>query len=113
MVGLSWRNIDQAVKAKVKDVPEPERQKKAEELTRQIYYVYIFLDLYARMDDLRNRGILSSNDEKIVEWKSSWLPNLMGSEIGKWMLENNLTEYYSEQMNKDLNEAVAEGERHR
>jgi hypothetical protein len=30
----------------------------------------------------------------------------MGSEIGKWMLENNLTEYYSEQMNKDLQEAA-------
>ena len=29
-----------------------------------------------------------------------------GSEIGKWMLENNLTEYYSEQMNKDLREAA-------
>src|SRR5262249_32754816 len=113
MVGMSWRNIDQAVKAKVKDVPEPERQKKIEELTRQIYYVYIFLDMYARMDDLRSRGILSTNDEKIAEWKHSWLPNLMGSEIGKWMLENNLTEYYSEQMNKDLREAVAEGERHR
>jgi len=42
----------------------------------------------------------------IVEWKHDWLPNLMGSEIGKWMLENNLTEYYSEQMNKDLQEAA-------
>ena len=30
----------------------------------------------------------------------------MGSEIGKWMLENNLTEYYSGQMNKDLREAA-------
>jgi len=44
--------------------------------------------------------------EMIVEWKHDWLPNLMGSEIGKWMLENNLTEYYSEQMNKDLREAA-------
>ena len=35
------------------------------------------------------------------------LPNLIGSEIGNWMLENNLTEYYSEQMNKDLREAAA------
>ena len=26
--------------------------------------------------------------------------------IGGWMLENNLTEYYSEQMNKDLREAA-------
>ena len=106
MVGLCWRNIDQAVKAKFKDVPEPERQKKIEELTKQIYYVYIFLDMYARLDDLRSRGLMSSNDEKITEWKHSWLPNLMGSEIGKWMLENNLTEYYSEQMNKDLQEAA-------
>ena len=46
-------------------------------------------------------------DEKIAEWKRSMLPNLMGSEIGKWMLENNLTEYYSEQMNKELREAAA------
>jgi hypothetical protein len=30
----------------------------------------------------------------------------MSSEVGKWMLENNLTEYYSEQMNKDLREAA-------
>jgi hypothetical protein len=29
----------------------------------------------------------------------------MGSEVGKWMLENNLTEY-SDQMNKDLREAA-------
>jgi hypothetical protein len=106
-VGLSWRNISRAVQAKVKDVPEPERQKRIEDLTKQIYYVYIFLDMYARMDDLRSRGILSANDEKIVEWKHSWLPNLMGSEIGRWMLENNLTEYYSEQMNKDLREAAS------
>jgi pimeloyl-ACP methyl ester carboxylesterase len=107
MVGLCWRNIDEAVKAKFKDLPEPEQQKKMEELTKQIYYVYIFLDMYARLDDLRSRGLMSSNDEKITEWKHSWLPNLMGSEIGKWMLENNLTEYYSDQMNKDLREAAA------
>jgi hypothetical protein len=37
----------------------------------------------------------------------------MGSEIGRWMLENNLMEYYSEPMIKDLREAAAEGERHR
>jgi hypothetical protein len=49
-------------------------------------------------------------DEKIAEWKHSWLPNLMGSEIGKWMLENHLTEYYSEQMNKDLYEAATTGQ---
>jgi hypothetical protein len=30
----------------------------------------------------------------------------MGSEIGRWMLENNLMEYYSEPMNKDLHEAA-------
>jgi hypothetical protein len=30
----------------------------------------------------------------------------MGSEVGRWMLENNLMEYYSEQMNKDLREAA-------
>jgi len=57
------------------------------------------------MDELRSRGLMFPNDEKITEWKHSWLPNLMGSEIGKWMLENNLTEY-SEKMNKDLRAAV-------
>jgi hypothetical protein len=107
MVGLCWKNISEAVQTKFKDLPEPERQKKMEELTKQIYYVYIFLDMYSRLDDLRSRGLLSSNDDKIVEWKHSWLPNLMGSEIGKWMLNNNLMEYYSEQMNKDLREAAA------
>jgi alpha/beta hydrolase family protein DUF900 len=107
MVGLAWRNISDAVQARFRDIPDPERQKQIEDLTKQTYYVYIFLDLYARMDDLRSRGIMSPNDEMIVEWKHDWLPNLMGSEIGKWMLENNLTEYYSEQMNKDLQEAAA------
>src|SRR5947207_2541742 len=107
MVGLAWRNICDAVQAKFRDVPEPARQKQIEDFTKQTYYVYIFLDLYARMDDLRSRGIMSPNDEMIVEWKHDWLPNLMGSEIGKWMLENNLTEYYSEQMNKDLHEAAS------
>ena len=106
MVGLAWRNIHDAVQAKFKDVPEPARQKQIEDFTKQTYYVYVFLDLYARMDDLRSRGIMSPNDDMIVEWKHDWLPNLMGSEIGKWMLENNLTEYYSEQMNKDLREAA-------
>jgi pimeloyl-ACP methyl ester carboxylesterase len=106
MVGLAWRNISDAVQAKFRDVPEPARQKQIEDLTKQTYYVYIFLDLYARMDDLRSRGIMSPNDAMIVEWKHDWLPNLMGSEIGRWMLENNLTEYYSEQMNKDLREAA-------
>ena len=107
MVGLCWRNINQAVEARLKDVPESERQKKTEELIKQIYYVYIFLDQYAHLDDLRARGIISANDEKISEWKRSMLPNLIGSEIGSWMLENNLTEYYSEQMNKDLRQAAA------
>ena len=107
MVGLCWRNINQAVEARLKDVPESERQKKTEELIKQIYYVYIFLDQYAHLDDLRARGIISANDEKLAEWKRSMLPNLIGSEIGSWMLENNLTEYYSEQMNKDLRQAAA------
>jgi pimeloyl-ACP methyl ester carboxylesterase len=107
MVGLAWRNISDAVQAKFRDVPEPARQKQIEDLTKQTYYVYIFLDLYARMDDLRSRGIMSPNDEMIVEWKHDWLPNLMGSEIGRWMLENNLMEYYSESMIKDLREAAA------
>jgi len=107
MVGLCWRNIDQAVKAKFKDVPEPERQRKIEELIKQVYYVYIFLDQYARLDELRARGLISANDPKMVEWNQSTLPNLIGSDIGKWMLENNLMEYYSEQMNKDLREAAA------
>jgi hypothetical protein len=50
---------------------------------------------------------MSSDDAKIIEWKRSMLPNLMGSDVGKWMLESNLMEYYSEQMNKDLHEAAA------
>src|SRR6266404_5017885 len=106
MVGLAWRNIHDAVQAKFRDVPEPARQKQIEDFTKQTYYVYVFLDLYARMDDLRSRGIMSPNDDMIVEWKHDWLPNLMCSEIGRWMLENNLTDYYSEQMNKDLQEAA-------
>jgi hypothetical protein len=107
MVGLAWRDISDAVQAKFRGVPEPARQKQIEDLTRETYYVYIFLDLYARMDDLRSRGIMSPNDEMIVEWKRSRLPNLMTSELGRWMLENNLMEYYSEEMNKDLREAAA------
>jgi len=109
MVGLCWRNVDEAVKARLKGVPEPMRQNKTEELIRQIYYVYIFLDQYAHLDDLRTRGIISPNDEKIAEWKRSNLPNLMGSEVGKWMLENNLMEYYSEPMQKDLQQAANVG----
>src|SRR5262249_54583915 len=107
MVGLCWRNIDQAVKAKFKDVPEPQRQKDIEELIKQIYYVYIFLDQYARLDELRSRGLISDSDPKMTEWKQSTLPNLVGSDIGKWMLENHLMDYYSEQMNKDLHQAAA------
>jgi len=107
MVGLCWRNISDAVRTKLQNVPEPQRQKQTEELVRQIYYVYIVLDQYAQLDELRNRGYMSADDAKIIEWKRSMLPNLMGSEVGKWMLDSNLTEYYSEQMNKDLHEAAA------
>ncbi|MFL6515852.1 MAG: esterase/lipase family protein [Chthoniobacterales bacterium] len=107
MVGLAWRDINDAVQAKFKDVPEPGRTKQMEDLTKQTYYVYIFLSLYARMDGLRSRGILSPNDDMIVTWKRSWLPNLMRSELGRWMLDNNLMEYYSETMIKDLREAAA------
>jgi pimeloyl-ACP methyl ester carboxylesterase len=106
MVGLAWKDISDAVQAKFKDVPEPGRTKQIEDLTRQTYYVYIFLSLYARMDDLRSRGILSPNDEIILGWKRSWLPNLMTSDLGRWMLDNNLMEYYSEPMIKDLREAA-------
>jgi hypothetical protein len=107
MVGLAWKDISDAVQAKFRDVPEPARQKQIQDLTKQTYYVYIFLDLYARMDDLRSRGIMSPNDDMIVEWKHDRLPNLMGSEVGRWMLDNNLMEYYSEPMIKDLLEAAA------
>jgi hypothetical protein len=106
MVGLAWKDISDAVQAKVKDVPEPARTKQIEDLTKQTYYVYIFLSLYARMDSLRSRGILSPNDDMIVTWKRSWLPNLMRSELGRWMLDNNLMEYYSETMIKDLRDAA-------
>jgi hypothetical protein len=106
MVGLAWKDINDAVQAKFKDVPEPARTKQMEDLTKQTYYVYIFLSLYARMDSLRSRGILSPNDDMIVTWKRSWLPNLMRSELGRWMLDNNLMEYYSETMIKDLRDAA-------
>src|SRR4051812_31410697 len=107
MVGLCWRNIADAVKTKLQNVPEPQREKQTEDLVRQIYYVYIVLDQYAQLDDLRNRGYMSANDDKIIEWKRGNLPNLMRSEVGKWMLENNLMEYYSEEMQKDLRQAAA------
>ena len=108
MVGLAWKDINDAVEARFKNVPEPARTKQMEDLTKQAYYVYIFLSLYARLDNLRSRGILSPNDDMIVTWKRSWLPNLMQSELGRWMLDNNLMEYYSEAMVKDLRDAAAE-----
>src|SRR5437763_8506662 len=107
MVCLAWKDINDAVQAKFKDVPEPARTKQIEDLTKETYYVYIFLSLYARMDGLRSRGILSPNDDMIVTWKRSWLPNLMRSELGRWMLDNNLLKYYSQSMIKDLREAAA------
>jgi hypothetical protein len=106
IVGLCWRNIADAVKVKLQNVPEPQRQKETEELVRQIYYVYIVLDQYSQLDDLRNRGYMSGDDPKLIEWKRSMLPNLIGSDVGKWMLENHLTDYYSEPMNKDLRQAL-------
>ena len=106
MVGLAWKDISDAVQARFKNMPEPGRTKQVEELTKQTYYVYIFLSLYARMDGLRSRGILSPSDDMIVTWKRSWLPNLMQSELGHWMLDNNLMEYYSETMVRDLREAA-------
>jgi pimeloyl-ACP methyl ester carboxylesterase len=106
MVGLCWRNIADAVTVKLQSVPEPQRQKQTEDLVRQIYYVYIVLDQYAQLDDLRNRGYMSANDDKLIEWQRSNLPNLIGSDVGKWMLENHLMDYYSEQMNKDLRTAL-------
>ena len=39
--------------------------------------------------------------------------NLMTSELGRWMLDNNLMEYYSEPMIKDLREAAASSQRDR
>ena len=48
-----------------------------------------------QLDDLRNRGYMSADDPKIIEWKRSNLPNLMTSDVGKWMLDSNLMEYYS------------------
>jgi hypothetical protein len=109
MVGLCWRNISDAVKAKLQNVPESQRQKQTEDLVKQIYYVYIVLDQYAQLDDLRNRGYTSADDAKIIEWKRSMLPNLMGSEVGQWMFENKLMEYYSEPMQKDLQQAANVG----
>jgi hypothetical protein len=58
------------------------------------------------MDSLRSRGIFSADDDMIVTWKRSWLPNLMRSEVGHWMLDNGLLDYYSETMVKDLRDAA-------
>jgi hypothetical protein len=52
---------------------------------------------------------MSADDAKLIEWKRSNLPNLMRSEVGKWMLENKLMEYYSEPMQKDLQQAANVG----
>ena len=49
---------------------------------------------------------MSANDDKLVEWQRSNLPNLIGSDVGKWMLQNHLMDYYSDQMNKDLRTAL-------
>ena len=108
MVGLCWKNIADAVEAKARNFPEPQRRQQTEELVKQIYYIYIFLDQYAHLDELRGRHYISDNDDKIIEWKRSMLPNLMRSEVGKWMLDANLMEYYSEQMVKDLRQAAVD-----
>src|SRR5256886_8608537 len=79
MVGLCWRNIADAVKTKLQNVPEPQREKQTEDLVRKIYYVYIVLDQNAKLDDLRNPGNMPANDDKITEWKGYRPPNLIGS----------------------------------
>ena len=68
---------------------------------------HIGLDHRIQISVCDARGLISPNDEKMTKWKHSTPPNLLGSEIGTWMLENNLMEYYSEQMNKDLHQAAA------
>jgi hypothetical protein len=110
MLGLCWRDIHDAIYDRFENEPQADRQDKIEAFTKQVYYIYIFLDMYAKMDDLRSRGLLSQNDEKLAEWKKSWLPNLVGSDVGHWMLDHNLMDYYSEQMRNDLKDAATKSE---
>lgn len=120
LLGLAWDDIGKAVQERIElEFPEarnPEIGKDAlekvtafkKEIVAKLYYTYIFLDLYQRLSDMRQEGILSENDETLSTWRTQWIPQLMKSDLGKWMLHKRLDGYYSKGLQHQF-EQMADG----
>jgi pimeloyl-ACP methyl ester carboxylesterase len=90
-LGRCWDNIDRAINKRQNDNDE-------DKLIEKAYYIYMFLDMYAEMDSLRKQEILNPNESPYHEWRRDWIPQLLRSNVGKWMLENDLLNYYSPEL---------------
>jgi cytochrome c len=86
--------------------PKGQHAVREETLLRSAYYIYMYLDMYAKMHELREQGMLRDEDPPFREWRTSWIPDLMRSRTGRWMIENNLLDYYSAEVKEDIAKAA-------
>jgi hypothetical protein len=84
---------------------DPERNLR-DRLIKRMYYTYIFLDIYQRMDDLAAQGLLAPSDPPYREWRQDWIPDLMRSRIGRWMQQKDLLLYYSSSVQNQIERAT-------
>ena len=114
-VGMAWHDIAGAVNewlgqqfpeekeniASGKPLAKPLLDARAECIGK-LYYIYIFLDMYQRMDDMRKQGVLAESDEMLRQWRTQWIPQLMKSEFGRWMVAKGLHGYYSTHLQRQF-----------
>lgn len=100
-LGLVWKDVETAIKAR-----HPEANGARDEFIKQVYYIYIFLDMYAKMKELESPSGLKSTESPLKEWRRDWIPQLVRSETGRWMLQNELFKYYDSAIRAEIEEAT-------
>jgi hypothetical protein len=100
-LGLVWNDVESAVKSRF-----PEANSARDEFIKQIYYIYIFLDMYAKMKELEGPDGLKPAESPIKDWRQDWIPQLVRSETGRWMLQKGLYKYYDPAIRAEIETAT-------
>ncbi len=102
-LGLVWNDVETAIKERY---PLPESEGVRNDFIKQVYYIYIFLDMYAKMKELQGPGALDADESPLKDWRQDWIPQLVRSETGRWMLQKELYKYYDPSIRSEIEEAT-------
>jgi cytochrome c len=102
-LGLVWNDVEAAVKARF---PDANAEDARDDFIKQVYYIYIFLDMYAKMKELQGPDALKFDESPLKDWRQDWIPQLVQSETGRWMLQKELYKYYDPAIRAEIEEAT-------